>query len=581
MRLINVHSLDLEEFSGSNIPAYAILSHTWDKNEATFREWTGRRARMFRWRRPAILKVWQACKQARRDGFPYLWVDTVCIDKSSSSELSEAINSMFAWYQHSKVCYAYLCDVCPSDMAIREGFKPFEQSKWFTRGWTLQELIAPQNFIFYSGGWKVLGNKRAMATQLSQITNIDALLLLGERRLDQFSIAQRMAWAARRSTTRKEDMAYCLLGVFNIAMPLLYGEGGDRAFRRLQEEVIRASDDHSILAFDTNLSSETLFSHHPITFAGSNKIQKNMDRKITAPFSMSNAGLTITTPLIQTLSPFWVLAVLNCVEVDVANNSRLSQVCLPLFGKDNKYMRARSPVTLICRLLHEGIVGLRDEIVDLGPRVESTYLISNFAKIYSAYGTEMDAALKGFQIEPVPAAGFMITFPQGMGGYELYESQPAGALHSDISFFAPYSLNDSLFAGGLLVFKRSGPGVPRYIAVYMGLELDTTNRLLHDWICRVVNMDYRDPSRSFKEIAEDMQRKHHHGLLGTSQKHYHHQGDFIVAARTRFHTLQGEPSGEMIMAELVFNAEPLVTEWDNLVLEEKLVAERDNSCSGA
>ena len=163
--------------------------------------------------------------------------DLCCIDKTSSAELSEAINSMYRWYQESGVCYAYLADVPPN---------AFSKSRWFTRGWTLQELIAPSTVIFLDQKWQEIGTKSSLQRVISEITGIPTDILLGGD-LEDASIAQRMSWASKRETTRVEDAAYCLMGIFSIHMPMLYGEG-ERAFIRLQEEIMRVSDDHSLFA---------------------------------------------------------------------------------------------------------------------------------------------------------------------------------------------------------------------------------------------------------------------------------------------------------------------------------------------
>jgi hypothetical protein len=226
MRLINTFTFALEEFFGDSVPPYAILSHTWTQGqEVSFQDWahleTASKKRGFR-------KIDLARQQALKDGLDYLWVDTNCINKESSVELSEAINSMFAWYRHSHVCYAYLEDVeCGPEGPKHETFdQQFRRSRWFTRGFTLQELLAPANVQFFSREWHPLLNKTALANTISDITAID------ESHLDfdasdthPPSIAQRMSWLSRRSTTRVEDIAYCMLGIFNINMPLLYGEG--------------------------------------------------------------------------------------------------------------------------------------------------------------------------------------------------------------------------------------------------------------------------------------------------------------------------------------------------------------------
>jgi len=250
MRLLNVHTKKLEEFFDSAIPKYAILSHRWGSNEVTFQDlnafdsqdWE---AAAVDSRGPGLLKIVYTCLQAEKNYLEYVWVDTCCIDKTSSAELSEAINSMFAWYQNSEVCYAYLDDV----HTLSDGNQDeFIASKWFTRGWTLQELLAPPKLMFFGIDWKCLGKRNLLSTLLSRITNIPESFVMGLSDLRNASIASRMSWAADRETTRVEDMAYSLLGIFNVNMPLLYGES-NKAFTRLQEEIIRGSDDQSIFAW--------------------------------------------------------------------------------------------------------------------------------------------------------------------------------------------------------------------------------------------------------------------------------------------------------------------------------------------
>ncbi|GKT83692.1 HET domain protein [Colletotrichum tofieldiae] len=254
MRLLCVKSLEVKEFAPNAIPRYAILSHRWLSNdgEVTFQDMERNNAIT----KPGYEKVAKSCKQAEEDGFDYVWIDTSCIDKTSSAELSESINSMFRWYKNAAVCYAFLSDV-PSDSALDED-SPFAKSEWFTRGWTLQELVAPKRLEFYSCEWKLLGSKGHLSGVISRITGIDELTLQGRRQLHLSSIAARMSWATNRETTREEDKAYSLLGLFDVQLPLLYGEGGEHAFLRLQKELIRTSDDRS--HFSMCSSAEFVFS---------------------------------------------------------------------------------------------------------------------------------------------------------------------------------------------------------------------------------------------------------------------------------------------------------------------------------
>ncbi|TBU46807.1 heterokaryon incompatibility protein-domain-containing protein [Dichomitus squalens] len=192
-------------------------------------------------------KIREACGVARKAGYRYLWIDSCCINKASSSELSESINSMFQWYGRAKVCFAHLADVPSSDDA-RAAESAFRKSRWFERGWTLQELIAPLSVKFLSEDWTEIGTKLALADLVEEITGIAEDALVHAKSLDDFSVAQRLSWTASRKTSRKEDSAYSLLGIFNINMSTLYGEG-ERAFRRLLEEIVRRVPDQSVFAW--------------------------------------------------------------------------------------------------------------------------------------------------------------------------------------------------------------------------------------------------------------------------------------------------------------------------------------------
>ena len=256
MRLLNTETLQLKTVTSERTrPPYAILSHTWGGDEVLFEDVKGRPAGPLNTGKSGEAKVVGSCREALRNGHKYIWIDTCCIDKSSSSELSEAINSMFKWYSAATVCYVYLVDVFEDQLGEPERAE-LERSRWFKRGWTLQELIAPSRVQFFNEDWLPIGTRESLAQRISDITRIDLQLLLrsgdseGSLRvgLATTSVATRMSWAAGRETTREEDLAYCLLGIFDVNMPLLYGEG-KKAFFRLQEQIVKKSNDQSILAW--------------------------------------------------------------------------------------------------------------------------------------------------------------------------------------------------------------------------------------------------------------------------------------------------------------------------------------------
>ncbi|KAK3384088.1 heterokaryon incompatibility protein-domain-containing protein [Lasiosphaeria ovina] len=303
MRLINAKTLEFDEFFDSQVPRYGILSHTWEKEEVTLRD--------MRKRPPSVTakkgyrKVTETCRLALEHGLDWVWVDTCCIDKTSSAELTESINSMFRWYQQAAICFVYLSDLSTRDnLEVR-----LPACRWFTRGWTLQELIAPKDVSFYDKKWQPRGTKISLVNIINTITGISIPALKSESRLSRFSVAKRMSWAARRTTTRAEDTAYSLLGIFDVNMPLIYGEGIN-AFRRLQEEIMRKSSDVTILAWEDTESTweNTLFAPSPAGFTvhmvgvlgGRSTSSLYSDAHNTAQeSSMTNRGWRIETRLLK------------------------------------------------------------------------------------------------------------------------------------------------------------------------------------------------------------------------------------------------------------------------------------------
>jgi hypothetical protein len=233
IRLLNVHTLELEDIDeGSNAPPYLILSHRWGKphEEVSFKDLEDQGSRYFQ-KKAWKSKVEGFCLLARKHDFDYVWIDTCCIDKSSSSEVSHAIIRMFRWYQKSVACVVYLGDVQQDELPQWDD--PYTTIPvWFTRGWTLQELLAPKVVRFYNRNWTFLGTRATLAPQIHRFTGIEEDALHGKD-LHTFSFLQRLRWARERVTTRPEDIVYSLLGLFDVVMHPLYGEGETEALDRL------------------------------------------------------------------------------------------------------------------------------------------------------------------------------------------------------------------------------------------------------------------------------------------------------------------------------------------------------------
>ncbi|KAL5093887.1 hypothetical protein Trisim1_009363 [Trichoderma cf. simile WF8] len=282
MRLIDTSTLEFAWFPRTP-PPHAILSHTWGSDEVTFTDFTNPSTRATK---SGFIKIKKTCEIALKNGFSYVWIDTCCINKESSSELSEAINSMFRWYRDAAICYAYLEDASDDIKLPITSSSSIGHCRWFTRGWTLQELLAPKEVVFFGAKWTTIGRKTELKEILEQITGIPCANLTGDMRLDQTSVASRMNWAAKRETTREEDIAYCLMGIFDVNMPMIYGEGRN-AFTRLQEEILKQTQDDSLFAWRASPESASEVPYRGL-FASS---PKEFASKVTiTPFFTSMAG---------------------------------------------------------------------------------------------------------------------------------------------------------------------------------------------------------------------------------------------------------------------------------------------------
>ncbi|KAK4200959.1 putative vegetative incompatibility protein HET-E-1 [Triangularia verruculosa] len=319
MRLLNTSTLQVVEFL-SEKPQYAILSHTWGEEEVAFHDLSRPDRRTLKgWK-----KVERCCRLARSEGWGYVWIDTCCINKAASGELGEAINSMFRWYQEAQICYAFLEDVPPrycSDGKSRPANGDVTDSRWFTRGWTLQELLAPPFLAFLDSSWNIIGSRETYTPAITYATKIEQKDF---HSLKSCSIATKFSWAASRQTTRAEDRAYSLMGFLGVYMPLLYGEGRN-AFVRLQQELIRQFNDETVLLWTTYQASlfyddpkllaryeaagrypgwlirRGLFAESLENFSGATGLIVRQFDKIPRHFGISNAGISLSVELFQLL----------------------------------------------------------------------------------------------------------------------------------------------------------------------------------------------------------------------------------------------------------------------------------------
>ncbi|KAF5598146.1 beta transducin [Fusarium pseudoanthophilum] len=349
MRLLDANTFEVVEFMDHSVPKYVILSHTWvTGEEVTLQDMQNNKGM----ERSGNSKIKQACALALENGYGYAWVDTCCIDKTSSAELSEAINSMMSWYERSQICYTYLADV-PPGTKIHEPKSPFAKSRWFERGWTLQELIAPSKLIFLYDDWSVMSERDDIVHLITQITGIDQAFLSAltadcslQSRLHAASIAEKMSWASKRKTTRIEDTAYCLLGIFGINMPLLYGEGAN-AFLRLQEEIMKRSDDQTLLAWylpEDGPNESGVLATSPAAFANCKDFIPCDVGMSTPPFQITNKGLRIEMPVSSDDFGDGRYGLLQCRM----KQNPTTMIAIPLDGgRNGLYVRSSRPLEIL------------------------------------------------------------------------------------------------------------------------------------------------------------------------------------------------------------------------------------------
>lgn len=320
MRLINTTTLKLEDILNPDAHPYAILSHTWEESEVTFQEWDNADPEVRR-KKKGFAKIEQTCNIAKKQGLHYAWVDTCCINKESSAELTEAINSMFAWYRKAAVCFVYLSDLPAHQPEFPDPLLP--GCRWFTRGWTLQELIAPRTLVFYDSQWNAHGGKRLRSYEIQEITGIDLTVLENSEFLRSMPVGRMMSWAAKRQTTREEDMAYCLLGIFDVNMGLIYGEG-EKAFSRLQEEIMRKTNDMTLFAWTCQRSARSaestvdgphsqmyrgILARSPMEFVECREVIQDDSLQMNNEATLTYSGLQLRTSLAELIGSDYILFV--------------------------------------------------------------------------------------------------------------------------------------------------------------------------------------------------------------------------------------------------------------------------------
>ncbi|KAJ9133713.1 hypothetical protein NKR23_g10575 [Pleurostoma richardsiae] len=409
MRLINAETRQLKEFFDEELPEYAVLSHTWGdiSEEVSLRDYAAGMTE----KKPGMRKIELALQQTRRDRLQWLWVDTCCIDRSSSADLSEAVNAAWRWFAESAACYVYLSDCSATN---DPGSKDFLRARWFTRSWTLPELLAPRSITFFAENWTQIG-VGSMQTDLGvlesvyHVTKIPRDVLTGTLRPWDFCISQRMSWASRRMCSRVEDLAYSLFGLFEVNLPVMYGEGR-RAFIRLQEHIFHQHpDDDTVLAWCVGeLSQRTLnigglWAESPADFAESGSIRP-VERakeplKLTAEGMLLDLRPPVEIKYRETLhlycddKPFHELIVcLNC------GDDKGRRVMLPIALAEGP--AERNKPRAYCRIMTRGL--------DLRPSSSFSHVIGSVPKKFCLRGKlsleDRRFAAGGIHIQHVPPA---------------------------------------------------------------------------------------------------------------------------------------------------------------------------------
>ncbi|KAI0137963.1 HET-domain-containing protein [Hypoxylon sp. NC0597] len=498
MRLLHVYTRELEEYNGESIPPYAILSHTWCEHEVTLQDLSKPNHKGYQ----GYSKIEGCCQQAAKDGLHYVWIDTCCIDKSSSAELSEGINSMFQWYRNSAVCYIYLSDVFATDDPFSTPSE-FRQSRWFTRGWTLQELLAPRELVFFDRHWDEIQigrisrslrvfrgdqissafynreqyrNRVGLLRLLSDITNIPKRALdTGD--FSQFCAAARFAWAADRETTRVEDRAYSLLGLLEVNMPLVYGEG-NKAFIRLQEEVIKSRDDDSLLAWGYGFIAkeqpgahvDSVLAQSPFDFRHCHSFQFLETEEIspdvpltTTHSAMTNIGMQLAIPIRTIDSKNGVfIAILRClVPGSYAHRNHLVVPLVRTKGGDkNHFSRAPGSPPFLVR---------REELFSLIKDSKFLFFLSRVPSLWRLFITRPISTpiyLRGSPATLPPPTNWPKSGKRDCETMGLHIDEVMSAGYDVASFYPPWITRRQV-NGNCLVIRLGSSNLAKFMVVFL------------------------------------------------------------------------------------------------------------------
>lgn len=237
LRLIGARDLLPIRFSADKAPPYAFISHCWlhPDEEPTLRDLVDNVA----YRKAGFTKLQRAADVALRRGLEYFWIDTCCVDGRIIHEVRQAIKTVALWLTKADICFVYLSDVKAVEQrsSLNSNHESLRKSKWFTRSWTLVELLVPQRVEFFSDNWTALGDKSTLEKVITEVTLIPARALQGTIPLKNFPVELIRSWTDHRESHRPEDEAYCLLSLLEIDMTIHYDEGKDLAWGRLNNEI--------------------------------------------------------------------------------------------------------------------------------------------------------------------------------------------------------------------------------------------------------------------------------------------------------------------------------------------------------